>query len=205
MKVRGHTLVWHSQLPGWVGSLSSGADLLSAMRNHITNVAGHYRGEIAYWDVVNEALNENGTRRSSVFQQRIGSSYIEEAFRAARAADPGVELYDLGRHRQVLLAQWRHPAAVRRELHQEARLHRRPPGARRLTRLARVGLPGARPRAPGTGGLRHGAWARSRRGRVPAARRRVRPARGRRPRAGRVPRRPAPAGVRSRAVCDERP
>ncbi|MBC6460450.1 endo-1,4-beta-xylanase [Actinomadura sp. HBU206391] len=91
-KVRGHTLVWHSQLPGWVSGVSSGTDLLQAMRNHVSNVAGHYQGKIVYWDVVNEAFEENGSRRQSVFQQRIGNSYIEEAFRAARAADPGAKL-----------------------------------------------------------------------------------------------------------------
>ncbi|GAA2107132.1 endo-1,4-beta-xylanase [Actinomadura alba] len=91
-KVRGHTLVWHSQLPGWVSGISSGSDLLQAMRNHISNVAGHYQGKLVYWDVVNEAFEDNGTRRNSVFQQRIGNSYIEEAFRAARAADPGAKL-----------------------------------------------------------------------------------------------------------------
>lgn len=91
-KVRGHTLVWHGQLPGWVSGIGSGSDLLAAMRSHIAGVAGHYRGKIAYWDVVNEAFNEDGTRRASVFQQRIGSSYIEEAFRAARAADGSAKL-----------------------------------------------------------------------------------------------------------------
>jgi endo-1,4-beta-xylanase len=90
--VRGHTLVWHSQLPAWVQSVPA-AELLGVMRNHITNVATHYRGQVAHWDVVNEPFEENGTRRQTVFQQRIGDSYIAEAFRAARAADPTVKLY----------------------------------------------------------------------------------------------------------------
>jgi len=91
MVVRGHTLVWHSQLPGWV---SGAGDLLTVMRNHIAGVAGHYKGKVRYWDVVNEAFDDNGqgTRRNTIFQQKIGSSYIEEAFRAARAADPGAKL-----------------------------------------------------------------------------------------------------------------
>ncbi|MFI7578618.1 endo-1,4-beta-xylanase [Micromonospora sp. NPDC049497] len=92
-KLYGHTLVWHSQLPGWASGLS-GPELLSAMRQHIAGVAGHYRGTVAAWDVVNEAFADGGTgaRRDSVFQQRIGDSWIEEAFRAARTADPAAKL-----------------------------------------------------------------------------------------------------------------
>jgi endo-1,4-beta-xylanase len=94
MRVRGHTLVWHSQLPGWVGGISSGTDLLAAMRNHIAGVVGHFKGKIWYWDVVNEAFADGGSGglRSSVFQQRIGNGFIEEAFRAARATDPAAKL-----------------------------------------------------------------------------------------------------------------
>ncbi|WP_158843928.1 endo-1,4-beta-xylanase [Saccharothrix deserti] len=90
--VRGHTLVWHNQLAGWVNDVPAG-ELLGVMRNHITNVAGHYKGKLVHWDVVNEAFEENGARRQSVFQQKIGDSYIAEAFKAARAADPNVKLY----------------------------------------------------------------------------------------------------------------
>jgi endo-1,4-beta-xylanase len=91
MKVRGHTLVWHSQLPAWVSNISSGADLLTAMRDHIAAEAGHFKGQIQYWDVVNEAF-DGSARRSSVFQQRIGDTFIEEAFKAARTADPAAKL-----------------------------------------------------------------------------------------------------------------
>ncbi|GLI03272.1 endo-1,4-beta-xylanase [Phytohabitans aurantiacus] len=90
--VRGHTLVWHSQYPGWVDSVPA-SQLLGVMRNHVTNVAGHFQGQVIHWDVVNEAFEENGTRRQSVFQRNIGDSYIAEAFRAARAADPTAKLY----------------------------------------------------------------------------------------------------------------
>jgi len=91
MKIRGHTLVWHSQLAPWVNNITSGTDLLAAMRAHITGVATHFAGKIQYWDVVNEAF-DGGSRRQSIFQQLIGDSYIEEAFKAARAADPTAKL-----------------------------------------------------------------------------------------------------------------
>ncbi|KQR16734.1 endo-1,4-beta-xylanase [Cellulomonas sp. Leaf334] len=88
----GHTLVWHSQMPSWTNSLS-GSALDSAMRNHVTNVATHFKGKVASWDVVNEAFGENGERRTdSALQQKIGDGYIETAFRTARAADPTAKL-----------------------------------------------------------------------------------------------------------------
>jgi endo-1,4-beta-xylanase len=91
MKIRGHTLVWYQQLAPWVGGLDAN-NLRSAMLNHISQVAGHYKGQLIAWDVVNEAFEENGTRRQSVFQQKLGDGYIEDAFRAARTADPNAKL-----------------------------------------------------------------------------------------------------------------
>ncbi|UED87774.1 endo-1,4-beta-xylanase [Streptomyces profundus] len=93
MSLRGHTLVWHSQLPGWVGGLGTN-ELRTAMNDHISQVMGRYRGQIDSWDVVNEAFEDgsSGARRNSPFQQRLGNGYIEEAFRAARAADPSATL-----------------------------------------------------------------------------------------------------------------
>jgi endo-1,4-beta-xylanase len=92
MKVRGHTLVWHSQLPGWMTSLSGSANVLAGMKEHINGVMAHYKGKLAYWDVVNEALNEDGSRRADVWQNNIGNSYIDQAFQTARAADPSAKL-----------------------------------------------------------------------------------------------------------------
>ncbi|GAA1644936.1 endo-1,4-beta-xylanase [Actinoplanes couchii] len=91
-KVRGHALLWHQQEPGWAQSLS-GTALRSAMINHVTQVATHYRGKIYAWDVVNEAFADGGSggRRDSNLQ-RTGNDWIEAAFRAARAADPAAKL-----------------------------------------------------------------------------------------------------------------
>jgi endo-1,4-beta-xylanase len=91
-KVRGHALLWHSQQPGWAQGLS-GSALRSAAINHVTQVATHFKGKIYAWDVVNEAYSDNGSggRRDSNLQ-RTGNDWIEAAFRAARAADPGAKL-----------------------------------------------------------------------------------------------------------------
>jgi len=90
MKVRGHTLAWHAQQPGWMQSLS-GSSLRQAMIDHINGVMAHYKGKLAAWDVVNEAFNEDGSRRNSNLQA-TGNDWIEVAFRTARAADPSVKL-----------------------------------------------------------------------------------------------------------------
>jgi endo-1,4-beta-xylanase len=90
MRVRGHTLAWHGQQPGFWRNLS-GSALRNAMIEHINGVMAHYKGKLAYWDVVNEALNEDGSRRQSNLQA-TGNDWIEVAFRTARAADPGVKL-----------------------------------------------------------------------------------------------------------------
>jgi endo-1,4-beta-xylanase len=91
-QVRGHTLAWHSQQPGWMQNMS-GSALRNAMLNHVTQVATHYRGQIHSWDVVNEAFQDgsSGARRDSNLQ-RTGNDWIEAAFRAARAADPNAKL-----------------------------------------------------------------------------------------------------------------
>ncbi|MEU4554245.1 non-reducing end alpha-L-arabinofuranosidase family hydrolase [Micromonospora violae] len=90
LKVRGHTLAWHAQQPGWMQSLN-GSNLRQAMIDHINGVMGHYRGKLAAWDVVNEAFNEDGSRRQSNLQG-TGNDWIEVAFRTARAADPSAKL-----------------------------------------------------------------------------------------------------------------
>lgn len=93
-QVRGHTLVWHSQNPGWLtnGTWTS-AQLGALLQNHISTEAGRYKGKIAAWDVVNEAFNEDGTYRSTLWYNGLGADYIANALTWARAADPAAKLY----------------------------------------------------------------------------------------------------------------
>ncbi|MEV5608566.1 endo-1,4-beta-xylanase [Streptomyces sp. NPDC052225] len=94
MKVRGHTLLWHNQLPGWLTEGTWTKDeLRSILKNHITHVVKHYRGKVFAWDVANEIMNEDGTYRENIFYKTIGPGYIADALRWARAADPKVKLY----------------------------------------------------------------------------------------------------------------
>lgn len=94
MAVRGHTLVWHQQLPRWITSGSFSADeARQQLVDHVTTVVSHFKGAVFAWDVVNEALNDDGSLRSSYWFDHLGKSYIELAFRTARAADPDVALF----------------------------------------------------------------------------------------------------------------
>jgi endo-1,4-beta-xylanase len=98
MAVIGHTLVWHSQTPAWVwegadGSPAGRVTMLERMQTHIATVVGRYKGRIRGWDVVNEALNDDGTVRDSPWRRGIGDDYIARAFEFARQADPEAELY----------------------------------------------------------------------------------------------------------------
>jgi endo-1,4-beta-xylanase len=92
--VRGHTLVWHSQLPAWLTSGTFTPDQLrDILRRHIFQEAGHFRGRVYAWDVVNEALNEDGTLRPTIWLDALGPGYIADAFRWAHQADPHAKLY----------------------------------------------------------------------------------------------------------------
>lgn len=98
MRVIGHTLVWWHQTPDWVFQDASGKPvgrevLLERMRAHIFTVMGRYRGRIHGWDVVNEAINADGSWRKSRWHEILGEDHVAKAFEFAREADPQAELY----------------------------------------------------------------------------------------------------------------
>jgi endo-1,4-beta-xylanase len=108
MFIVGHTLVWHNQTPAWAfagvgGKPLDRATALARIKSHIETVVGRYKGRIDGWDVVNEAINDEGQlrtgpvgawpKRGEPWHAAIGDDYIEQAFRFAHAADPDAELY----------------------------------------------------------------------------------------------------------------
>ncbi len=93
IQIRGHTLVWHRQLPLWLLKAKLTKEMAEALlRDHITRVVKRYKGIIKEWDVVNEALNSDGTLRKSFWHRTIGPDYIEKAFIWAHEADPDARL-----------------------------------------------------------------------------------------------------------------
>lgn len=101
MKVRGHNLVWGIHNPGWLAEGKfTPSQLYRLLQDHIAKVVGHYRGQVFAWDVVNEALDDDGHLRDSIWYNRPGigladrgTAYIEQAFRWAHAADPNALLF----------------------------------------------------------------------------------------------------------------
>ena len=98
MFIVGHTLVWHNQTPKWVfqdgqGNPLARDALLQRMSNHIFTVVGRYRGKIGGWDVVNEALDDDGALRQSEWEKIIGPDYLIKAYQFAHEADPQAQLY----------------------------------------------------------------------------------------------------------------
>lgn len=93
IKLNGHTLIWHSQLPSFIRGIKSPDSIRTFFTDHIKTVAGRYKGKVFSWDVVNEALNEDGTLRNTVFLKHLGESYLVDAFKLAQEASPNTELY----------------------------------------------------------------------------------------------------------------
>ncbi|KAK0610717.1 endo-1,4-beta-xylanase Z [Bombardia bombarda] len=92
--LRCHTLTWHSQLPSWVSSGSwTRATLQPVIETHISNVMAHYLGQCYAWDVVNEAIADDGTWRDSVFYRTFSTDFLAISFNAAKKADPNTKLY----------------------------------------------------------------------------------------------------------------
>jgi endo-1,4-beta-xylanase len=97
-RVRGHTLLWHNQLPSWLTEgVASGEitpdELREILRQHITDVVSHFRGRIDLWDVVNEVIDDDAELRDTIWLQQLGPGYIADAFRWAHRADPRAKLY----------------------------------------------------------------------------------------------------------------
>ncbi|MGE5521399.1 MAG: endo-1,4-beta-xylanase [Candidatus Dadabacteria bacterium] len=93
MQVNGHTLIWHSQLPPFMRTMKDADSVRQYFVNHINTIASRYDGKIYSWDVVNEALNEDGTMRRSIFERNLGDDFVVEAFRLAQKAAPHTLLY----------------------------------------------------------------------------------------------------------------
>nr|WP_321412005.1 endo-1,4-beta-xylanase [uncultured Carboxylicivirga sp.] len=98
MFIVGHTLIWHSQCPDWFFVDEEGNDvsrevLIERMKNHINTIVGRYKGKVKGWDVVNEAIEDDGSWRKSKFYTIIGEEYLKLAFQFAHEADPDAELY----------------------------------------------------------------------------------------------------------------
>lgn len=92
--VRGHVLVWHNQNPSWVNEDDlTPAQLRAVLKQHVIETARHFRGKIYEWDVLNEALNEDGTLRDTIWLRALGEDYIADVFRWARIGDPLAKLY----------------------------------------------------------------------------------------------------------------
>ncbi len=151
MAVRGHTLVWHHQIPGWLADLSP-AQLRAALADHIRTLMRRYAGRVGEWDVVNEAMDDNGQLRRSLWLDKLGPGYIALAFSLARQADPQAKLFynDYGAEGEGtkadavyrLLAQLKRQGVPIDGIGLQAHVDTRPPPgyARNIERFAKLGL-----------------------------------------------------------------
>lgn len=94
MRVHGHTLIWHQQNPQWMNAFAGSSEQWEQMmKSHIVSIVRYFRPTVLSWDVVNEAFNEDGSLRNTIWLQHVGSSYIEKAFMFARQASPEAKLF----------------------------------------------------------------------------------------------------------------
>lgn len=94
MSLRGHTLVWHNQNPSWLRPENfTRSQAIELLEKHIFTVVGHFHARVYAWDVVNEALNADGSLRDTFWLKTIGPEYLEYAFRFAREADKNPRLF----------------------------------------------------------------------------------------------------------------
>jgi endo-1,4-beta-xylanase len=94
MRIHGHTLVWYQALPDWVTNFNGDSTAWeNILKTHIQTEVAHFKGKVVSWDVVNEAIDENGTLRNNVWLQHLGPDYIARCFQYAHQADPGALLF----------------------------------------------------------------------------------------------------------------
>ena len=93
-RIHGHTLIWHQQIPNWIKEFNGNSnDWELLFKNYIQTVVLHFKNKVNAWDVVNEAFNEDGTLRNSIWKEKLGSSYIEKAFKYVQEVDNNVLLF----------------------------------------------------------------------------------------------------------------
>ncbi len=93
-RLHGHTLIWHEQLPDWITSFNGNEQEWNELfKEHIQTIVTHFKDKVVAWDVVNEAFNEDGTLRNTIWLQKIGPTYIEKAFIYAAEADNSTLLF----------------------------------------------------------------------------------------------------------------
>ena len=93
MFIHGHTLIWHSQLSPWFSTIEDSLEFSTATEKHIKDLTQYFKGKVDSWDVVNEALNEDGTLRKSIFLEKMGEDYLTSAFKWTAEVDPNADLY----------------------------------------------------------------------------------------------------------------